>query len=99
VEHRATVVRGSAATLVSQYPADIVFLDPPYDRTEEYEKCIMAAAQGSAKLVLAQHSSRLELNDGYGAFAQTRVLKQGDNSITFYSRQESGGGVGAVDGL
>jgi 16S rRNA (guanine(966)-N(2))-methyltransferase RsmD len=86
IEGSVSVVRGSAARLLASYRADIVFLDPPYDRTEEYEKCLTAAADGSAKLVLAQHSSRVKLNENYGELAESRVLKQGDNWITFYSR-------------
>jgi hypothetical protein len=35
-------------------------------------------------LVIAQHASRFVLADEYGALKRFRVLKQGDNSLSFY---------------
>jgi 16S rRNA (guanine966-N2)-methyltransferase len=78
-----TVLRGSAAALISQHPTEIVFLDPPYDQPREYAACLAAAR---CELAIAQHSSRLALDERYGSLLRTRVLKQGDNSLSFYER-------------
>ena len=32
-----------------------------------------------------QHASREKLADEYGALRRTRIVKQGDNSLSFYS--------------
>ncbi|HTU46512.1 MAG TPA: 16S rRNA (guanine(966)-N(2))-methyltransferase RsmD [Bryobacteraceae bacterium] len=79
-----TVVRGSAAVLLPNYRADIAFLDPPYELTHEYEASLTALASTACRLVIAQHSSRLVLDDRYGSLTKTRVVKQGDNSLSFY---------------
>ena len=77
----SSVIRGKAAQVLPAYPADIVFLDPPYGQPEEYEA---ALPQARSPLVIAQHSSKLSLKESYGALVRYRVLKQGDNSLSFY---------------
>lgn len=75
----------------------IVFLDPPYALEREYEEVLAklggiladrAAANGgrdaALQLVIAQHSVRLPLADAYSPLRRTRVLKQGDNALSFY---------------
>jgi 16S rRNA (guanine966-N2)-methyltransferase len=84
IKGEATVVRGSAAVLLSNYAADIAFLDPPYEQTKEYAESIAALSTTACILVIAQHPSRLSLDERYGRLAKTRVVKQGDNSLTFY---------------
>jgi hypothetical protein len=36
-------------------------------------------------LVIVQHSVRLALAEIYGQLRRTRVVKQGDNALSFYS--------------
>lgn len=79
----ANVVRGRAAQSLGAVPADIVFLDPPYTEPGEYAA---ALAQANAPLVVAQHSSKLALDDVYGPLTRYRIVKQGDNSLSFYRR-------------
>ena len=71
--------------------ADIVFLDPPYKEAGEYEASLNrlgSAAQDENRrtpaLVVAEHSSRVDLRPAYGALHRVRVLKQGDSSLSFY---------------
>ena len=85
----ATVVRGSAAVLLPNYLADIAFIDPPYEQTHEYAASLIALASTRCALAIAQHSSRLVLEDRYGDLFKTRIVKQGDNSLTFYERLAS----------
>ena len=35
-------------------------------------------------LVIAQHPARLPLEESYGSLRRTRVLKQGDNVLSFF---------------
>jgi 16S rRNA (guanine966-N2)-methyltransferase len=79
------VVRGQASVLLANYPADIAFIDPPYEMEAEYNTSLDALAGTPCELAIAQHASRLPLAEKYGRLYRTRVLKQGDNSLSFYS--------------
>ena len=85
IEARADVRQGNPADLVRLLAADIVFLDPPYALEAEYAATLSALGEKPAPLVIVQHSPRLKLYEGYGALQRTRVLKQGDNMLTFYA--------------
>jgi 16S rRNA (guanine966-N2)-methyltransferase len=73
---------------------NIVFLDPPYDATEEYEKILGAlggAAHGLLKpdaLVIAEHRRKDKLSEAYGMLRRKRLLRQGDASLSFYAIQK-----------
>ncbi len=86
-----TVVRGSASVLLPNYPADIAFIDPPYDQLSEYAGALLALSATECSIAIAQHASRVNLEERYGALTKTRVLKQGDNSLTFYERLPASG--------
>jgi 16S rRNA (guanine(966)-N(2))-methyltransferase RsmD len=81
----ASVVRGQASVLLGNFPADIAFLDPPYELEGEYSAALNAFAGTPCELAIAQHASRLTLAEEYGRLRKTRVLKQGDNSLSFYA--------------
>ena len=90
IEERASVVVGKAAVSLARQPADIVFLDPPYemecgvrggvggDRRQESETGV--------SMVIVQHSVRFDPGDLHGALRRVRILKQGDNALSFYER-------------
>ncbi len=84
IEDEVSIARGSAAVLLPNYACDIAFIDPPYDLTSEYPACLNALAGTRCALAIAQHTSRLTLEANYGALRKTRVLRQGDNSLSFY---------------
>jgi 16S rRNA (guanine966-N2)-methyltransferase len=84
VEARADVRQGSPSKLVGILKADIVFLDPPYQAEKEYAATMMALAEHAPPLVIAQHPQRLQLEEHYGPLKRTRILKQGDNALSFY---------------
>ena len=79
---RALAIKGKAALHVQKHPADILFLDPPYPLESEYALCLEQAV--CHKLVVAQHASRFALLDSYGVLDRYRMLKQGDNTLSFF---------------
>ena len=81
---RATVVSGPALRELGRIHADIMFLDPPYPLAEEYGVALEQVARGSPKLVIVQHSVRFDPSDGTARLARYRLLKQGDNALSFY---------------
>jgi 16S rRNA (guanine(966)-N(2))-methyltransferase RsmD len=85
IGREANVIRGQASLLIRNYPADIAFIDPPYELEAEYTASLDALGETPCELAIAQHASRLTLADEYGRLRKTRVLKQGDNSLSFYS--------------
>jgi len=84
IGQEAHVLRGKAAVLLPTQTADIVFLDPPYERVQEYADSLAAVASTTCPLAIAQHPSRLTLEREYGRLHQTRIVRQGDNSLTFF---------------
>ena len=85
-ERRATVYAGAALlTLERCRTADVVFLDPPYDQEREYAAALELLGADPPALVIAQHTFRLKLADAYGGLKRTRLLKQGDNALSFYA--------------
>jgi 16S rRNA (guanine966-N2)-methyltransferase len=85
LEDRATVVLARALAAIARYPAGVVFLDPPYDLESEYALMLTALGEKPPQLAVAQHSVRTTLTEHYGALIRTRVVKQGDNALSFYS--------------
>ena len=86
---RAKVIQGSAVTHLAGLTADIVFLDPPYERAGEYEACFRVLTDTPPGIVIAQHATRTTLAATYGPFHRTRTLRQGENSLSFYSPSKS----------
>ena len=85
IEDRTLLIAGPALANLPRNPADIVFLDPPYDLEREYGLALKLLAGQSAPLVIAQHSVRFALEDRYGSLGRTRVVKQGDNALSFFN--------------
>lgn len=90
LDGRATVRHGRALSVLASIEADIVFLDPPYRLEREYERAFAILGEKPALLAIAQHPSRLVLDERYGALHRTRVLRQGDNALSFYAASMSG---------
>jgi 16S rRNA (guanine(966)-N(2))-methyltransferase RsmD len=86
VESRARVIHGGVGTYLGSINVDIYFLDPPYDRPGEYQTAIESIGDNTppGAIVIAQHASREKLTDEYGRWRRYRIVKQGDNSLSFY---------------
>ncbi len=89
IEGEATILRGSAAVLLRTRHSDVAFIDPPYEQTTEYGKALRALSESACPVVIAQHASRMVLEDCYARLHKTRVLKQGDNSLSFYEQRSA----------
>jgi 16S rRNA (guanine966-N2)-methyltransferase len=75
-----------------QQPIDLVFLDPPYEAEDEYSGTLnfLGSVRGRAllaphALVIAEHGSKAKLAMRYGALEHSRLLKQGDAALSFFS--------------
>jgi 16S rRNA (guanine966-N2)-methyltransferase len=85
IEDHVTVLPGRAAVLLREQHADIAFLDPPYEQVEEYREGLLAVSAARCPYAVAQHVSNFTLEERYGDLRKTRVLKQGDNSLSFFA--------------
>src|SRR5450432_1284909 len=85
LERRASVVAGPVLLTLEHYPADIVFLDPPYSLEREYAAALELLAEHPPPLTVVQHGSRILLPEVQGSLTRTRQLKQGDNALSFYA--------------
>jgi 16S rRNA (guanine(966)-N(2))-methyltransferase RsmD len=87
LESRAEVRQGRAAATLPKLERQswhIVFIDPPYRLEEEYERVLIILSDPPPPLVVVQHASRHQLAESYGRLTRKRVLRQGDNSLSFY---------------
>ena len=84
IESRAEVRVGRISAFLPSIDADIFFLDPPYRLENEYEISMTILGPKAPPLVVAQHASRFSLLESYGRLKRTRVLRQGDNSLSFF---------------
>jgi 16S rRNA (guanine(966)-N(2))-methyltransferase RsmD len=83
IEGRASVVAGKVVAALGRLEGDIVFMDPPYEMEAEYRAALGVAR---APLVIVQHSVRFDPGETHGGVRRVRVLKQGDNALSFYER-------------
>lgn len=73
--------------------ANFIFLDPPYDATDEYARALEALGSGrmlapAAMVIVESHAARgkrTPLPESAGALHVTRTLVQGDAVLTFYA--------------
>ncbi len=84
IEDLCEVVHGAVATWLPRFSAEIVFLDPPYDLTHEYASALRLLSQAPPPLLVVQHAARFAVKDEYGALRRSRLLKQGDNALSFF---------------
>lgn len=72
--------------------ADILFADPPY---AEIGMCVKALERATAlgitgkllgenSTIIIEHATRSALPETIGQFQRTRILKQGDSTLSFY---------------
>jgi len=85
VEGRALIVLAETLKTIAEQRADIVFLDPPYEREAEYAPALRLLGVNPPRLVAMQHSVRFTLAESYGVLKRTRVVKQGDNALSFFA--------------
>jgi 16S rRNA (guanine966-N2)-methyltransferase len=75
-------------------PFDFVFVDPPYAVRVDYARTLefLASANFLAPdaLVIFEHHHKFQLPEQFGQLRRTRVLKQGDTSLSFYISSQNG---------
>ena len=87
LERVSEVVPGRASMLLGRYShADIVFIDPPYPLEREYRASLETLGENPPGLTIVQHASRQALPAEQGGLRRSRVVRQGDNSLSFYER-------------
>lgn len=68
--------------------ADFVFLDPPYELEQEYNKTLDALSGSSllksGTIVIAEHIKKFDPGNAFGQLRRYRILEQGDSALSFY---------------
>ncbi len=78
---------------------DFVFVDPPYAAADDYLQVLRRLGTGSllesGAKVIVEHRRNFELVETIGCLRRTRILRQGDASLSFFAVQ-SGSAEGAM---
>jgi 16S rRNA (guanine(966)-N(2))-methyltransferase RsmD len=93
---QARVHKGKIGSSLSRlgHRYDVVFADPPYD---EDPWDVLLSVFGSGKLlnigarVVAEHSSKIRLQDSYGSLMSETRRRYGDSAVTFYRLVKNNG--------
>ncbi|HEX3252808.1 MAG TPA: 16S rRNA (guanine(966)-N(2))-methyltransferase RsmD [Pyrinomonadaceae bacterium] len=64
---------------------DIVFFDPPYKNDYVRTLELIEPVLNDDGLLIAEHHHKTKLPETVGNLNRTRILKQGDSSLSFYS--------------
>jgi len=85
----APAIRGLEKMAARHLLADFIFLDPPYEKTAEYEQVLalldashLIAPRG---IVIVEHYRKTELPEFLTRLECTRQLEQGDAILSFYT--------------
>jgi 16S rRNA (guanine966-N2)-methyltransferase len=84
----ADAVRGLERLATRRLLADFIFLDPPYEKVDEYSEVLefldashLIAPRG---IVIVEHFSKLELPERLDRLECSREIEQGDALLSFY---------------
>jgi 16S rRNA (guanine(966)-N(2))-methyltransferase RsmD len=80
----ARIVFSPVARALPTLQADIAFLGPPYQATQEYETTMAALGESGPPLVIAQHDRAHPLADRYGRLERFRTIQMGRNALSFF---------------
>jgi 16S rRNA (guanine(966)-N(2))-methyltransferase RsmD len=101
---QATILQGPAAREFERLArelgsrgADFFFLDPPYERAEDYGWLLTELASypqivTSKTIVIAEHARQAALKAVYGDLRQTREIRQGGSVLSLFGRQSGAAG-------
>ena len=88
-EEQRDIYCSEVSEFVRQWDAvrwDLVFFDPPYKA--DYFRILELLGSGKilepGGLLVAEHHHKTELPESVGNLSRTRILKQGDSSLSFY---------------
>lgn len=84
LEQRGEVIAGTVLKNISRCKGTYVFLDPPYELDREYAAALEVLGKKPPSMAIVQHSTRLALEEQYGKLYRTRLVRQGDNALSFY---------------
>lgn len=73
--------------------AGVVFLDPPYQMRDAYEKTLSALAKSSliqpTSVVIAEHEKRFDPGEVFASLRRFRLLAQGSAALSFYRKESA----------
>jgi len=81
-------VQGLEKLAARHLVTDFIFLDPPYERADEYERTLEFIDSSHLLVpvsrVIVEHSVKTELPDRFERLERVRLIEQGDAALSFY---------------
>jgi 16S rRNA (guanine966-N2)-methyltransferase len=91
----SALLRTAARALPKSQLYEVVFLDPPYDKAQEYAATLEWIGKADCgilapgALVVAEHRRKQPLEERYGRLKRKRLLEQGDAALSFYATESA----------
>jgi 16S rRNA (guanine(966)-N(2))-methyltransferase RsmD len=95
IERGFQLIHGEALRALRQMEAervqlDFVFLDPPYNREQDYRETLNFLGEsnllGMGAVVIAEHLKKFDPGEVFGKLKRYRKLVQSDAALSFYKR-------------
>lgn len=83
------VAQAVANLALQRIQPDFIFLDPPYRMEKTYAETLSflgSSGLSSRALVIAEHAKQFDPAEKFGTLTRTRLLCQGDATLSFYRR-------------
>ncbi len=84
----ADALEGLKRLATRRLVADFIFIDPPYDREDEYSRTLEFLDSShlliAASRVVVEHSIKVEMPERFERIERDRLLEQGDAALSFY---------------
>jgi 16S rRNA (guanine966-N2)-methyltransferase len=76
---------------IQNVSCDFCFLDPPYRKTQDYERILSFLSRSkllrAGSVVIAEHDKHFDPGESFGPLVRRRKLRQGDAVLSFYARE------------
>jgi len=88
--YKTEAKRAVKALLKRELTIELLFLDPPYKKAEQYQlisEVVEGGLMSETGTIVCEHDPAVELPDAYGEFSRSKLEVYGSTAISIYNRE------------